>query len=159
MPVRIPIFFLDDQLQTVSRPHQGRAMASVGIIGASQPVGSLVNYRQYWALIDTGADLNCAEVGFLDSIQAPRVGLGEVIGVTSRAPSYRRTMTLVLGPVDASRAVVTDVMEVSSAHHDRAKPYDVVLGNLFLECGVLHMDYVNGEYWFDYYGSHKNSRL
>lgn len=153
MPIRIPIHFFNDQLQPVTRPHEGRPMALVGMVGTPTTAGGNVLFDQHWALIDTGADLNYAETTFLDRLGAPRIAAGDVIGATGRAPSYKRSMTLILGPLASATGVATDVMELDSSHHDSAKPYQVILGNLFLECGVLHMDHVLREYWFDYHAA------
>lgn len=153
MPIRIPIQFLNDQMQPVTRPHEGRPMALVGMMGARATLGADVRFDQHWALIDTGADLNYADTAFLDLLGAPRLAAGEVIGATGRAPSYRRSVSLIIGPLTGATGVTTDFMELNSSHHDTAKPYRAILGNLFLECGVLHMDHVRREYWFDYHAA------
>ncbi len=150
MPVRIPIQFLTDDLQPAPTPSAGRPLVKIGLIAAVPGLDQDFRHDHHWALIDTGADHNYAEVRLLDQLNCPRIREATVTGATSSRASYCRSVTLVFGPQNAAVGVSTDVYELDSLH-DRGKPYHFVIGNLFLQNGVLHMDYVRHEYWFDYY--------
>lgn len=124
-------------------------MMKVGLIA---PVRGLqeIRYDPRWALIDTGADLNYAEHSLLEALGCPVTRQTDVIGATGTIRSTAHDATVLLGfPSPDVSGLHTDVVALQSAH-DPDKLYDLVLGNLFLEQGILHMDYVRREFWFDY---------
>ena len=152
MPIRIPIQFLNDALQPAARPHGGRPIALMNFYNSQQPVGGDVQITQAWALFDTGADLNYADAEFVAQMGWPLETSTTVIGATGSAVGGRHTAGVAVGPLADSAGVATQVC-THPARHDSAKPYRVILGNLFMELGHLHMDYVAGEFWFDFYRS------
>lgn len=147
MPIRIPIQFLNRSLQPVSRPHEGRPMAyltyykPVGITFGQVPTVSA------WTLFDTGADQNYADTSFVESMGWPHEDDAIVIGATGTEAAKRHTAGVLL---PGGNGVATQITTLSSAH-DQTKAYQVILGNLFMEVGHLHMDYVRGEFWFEFY--------
>ena len=152
MPIRIPIQFLNDALQPASRPHGGRPIALMNFYTLGTQLGEVVPITQAWALFDTGADLNYADESFVHGMNWPVETSTMIVGATGSTPGSRHAAGISIGPLENSAGVATQVCTLPD-RHDGTKPYRVILGNLFMELGHLHMNYVEGEFWFDFYSS------
>lgn len=107
-------------------------------------LGRVIEYREINALIDTGADLNYADPDLIKAVGSPAHGTTTVQGATSTISSTLHVAHLFFPSI--GRQIETDVVATPLRANGRA--YDLVLGSLFLQCGVLHMDFLTASFTF-----------
>jgi hypothetical protein len=147
MPIRLPIKFIKDQDPETDPAELGRPVILITIVQpGSVGADGECKVDTYWALVDTGADPCAIEKHVLATHAFPQLKSGNLIGATAAAAADRYEVQFLVGDV----GIKIPVYELDS-RHDREKPYPILLGNTFLQRGVLHMDYVNLEFWFDFY--------
>lgn len=99
------------------------------------------------ALIDTGADEVYVDPAVISRRFMATIGYGSVSAANNIVDGSRSVLADLSFPT-IRRSIRLRAWE--TALHSTGREYGLLLGRSFLRAGILHLDYLAGEHWFEF---------
>ena len=106
-----------------------------------------LNGEPMLALIDTGADHVYLDPAVIDRLIMATIRFGDVSAANNTTRNNRVVRAHLAFP-EAEVKFALDGYEVGL--HSTGREYGLLLGRSFLALGILHLDYIAGDHWFEF---------